>query len=68
LERLADRAFTCQPTLVPGVLQTSDYAAAVAGHSLLVRADHVKRIAELRAARAARLTAMGVVTHYLVRY
>lgn len=57
LERLADRAHVYQPTLIPGLLQTTDYATLIAERSLLVRADHIQRVVEFRAARAARLTA-----------
>jgi transcriptional regulator with XRE-family HTH domain len=56
LERLADRAYIYEPVLIHGLLQTPDYARAVAGESLLVRADHINRIVEFRAARAARLS------------
>jgi hypothetical protein len=56
LERLADRAYIYEPMLIPGLLQIDDYAAVVAGESLLVHADHMKRVVELRVARAIRLT------------
>lgn len=56
LERIADRAYVYEPVLIPGLLQTADYAQAVTKESLLVRADHVKRIVEVRMQRAARLS------------
>lgn len=56
LERLAGRAYIYEPVLIPGLLQTPDYARVVAGESLFVRADHIARVVEFRAARAARLS------------
>lgn len=56
LERVADRKFRYEPSAVPGLLQTRDYALAMAGSSMMVRADHVQRVVDFRMARAARPT------------
>jgi transcriptional regulator with XRE-family HTH domain len=59
LERVADRAFIFEKDVIPGLLQTPEYAAALTGTSMLVRADHVQRVVDFRMARAARLTDPG---------
>jgi hypothetical protein len=56
LERVADREFVYERDTVPGLLQTPEYATALTGRSMLVRADHVQRVVDFRMARAARLT------------
>lgn len=55
LERIADRVFTYEPTLIPGLLQTPEYATAVTEEALLVRADHAPRYVQFRAERVKRL-------------
>lgn len=55
LERLADREFVYEPNLIPGLLQTPEYASAVTSESLLVRADQVRDVVEFREARTAHL-------------
>lgn len=56
LERIADRLFVYEPTLIPGLLQTPEYATAITEEALLVRADHAPRYVQFRAERAKRLT------------
>lgn len=56
LERLADREFVYEPHLVPGLLQTPEYAAAVTAESLMVRADRHEDVVKFREARGKRLT------------
>jgi hypothetical protein len=56
LERIADRVFTYEPTIIPGLLQTPEYATAITEEALLVRADHAHRYVQFRAERAKRLT------------
>lgn len=56
LEGLAEREFTFEPTIIPGLLQTQEYAAAVTANSPRVRADHGERFVGFRMARTRRLT------------
>lgn len=56
LEGLADAEFTFEPTVIPGLLQTQDYAAAVTADSPRVRRDHGERFVNFRMARTRRLT------------
>jgi len=56
LEGLAEREFTFEPTIIPGLLQTQEYAAAVTAGSPRVRADHGDRFVGFRLARTRRLT------------
>jgi hypothetical protein len=57
LEALADAEFAFESTVIPGILQTREYAAALTASSPRVRADHVDRFVAFRTARARRLTA-----------
>jgi transcriptional regulator with XRE-family HTH domain len=56
LEGLADSEFTFEPTIIPGLLQTQEYAAAVTARSPRVRPDHGERFVGFRMARTRRLT------------
>ncbi len=56
LEGLAEREFTFEPTIIPGLLQTEEYAAAVTANSPRVRVDHGERFVGFRMARTRRLT------------
>lgn len=56
LERLADSTFVFEPVVLPGLLQTEAYAAAITADTPRVRGDHTERFVALRAARAQRLT------------
>jgi transcriptional regulator with XRE-family HTH domain len=56
LERLADNEFTFEPTVIPGLLQTPEYAAAITARSPRVRRDHEERFVAFRVARGTRLT------------
>lgn len=57
LERLAEREFVFEPIVIPGLLQTEEYAAAVTAATPRVRGDHNERFVGFRSARAGRLTA-----------
>lgn len=56
LERLADKEFTYEQVLIPGLLQTEDYAAALTIASPRVRPDRTQRFVEFRLTRQKRLT------------
>ena len=57
LESEASRILTYQPDVIPGLLQTPDYARRVlAQHPLTVMPYEIERSAQLRQARQARLT------------
>lgn len=56
LEGLAEREFVFEPVVIPGLLQTADYAAAVTAETPRVRADHGERFVGFRMARTRRLT------------
>jgi transcriptional regulator with XRE-family HTH domain len=56
LEGLATSEFNFEPTIIPGLLQTQEYAAAVTAKSPRVRPDHNERFVGFRLARARRLT------------
>jgi hypothetical protein len=56
LEGLADEEFTFEPTIIPGLLQTQEYAAAITASSPPVRRDHGERFVGFRMARTRRLT------------
>jgi hypothetical protein len=56
LEGLAEREFVFEPIVIPGLLQTEDYAAAVTAQTPRVRGDHGERFVSFRLARSRRLT------------
>jgi transcriptional regulator with XRE-family HTH domain len=56
LEGLAEQEFTFEPTIIPGLLQTQEYAAAITANSPRVRPDHNERFVGFRMARTRRLT------------
>jgi transcriptional regulator with XRE-family HTH domain len=56
LEGLAEREFVFEPIVLPGLLQTEEYAAAVTAETPRVRGDHGERFVGFRVARAGRLT------------
>lgn len=56
LERLAEREFVFEPIVLPGLLQTEQYAAAITAETPRVRGDHGERFVAFRIARASRLT------------
>lgn len=56
LEGLADAEFTFEPMVLPGLLQTEDYAQAITEATGFVRRDHNERFVSFRQARARRLT------------
>jgi hypothetical protein len=55
LERLADQEFTYEPTVLPGLLQTESYAAALTTASPRVRQDRASRFVAFRLNRQHRL-------------
>ena len=55
LEGLATAEFAYHPLVIPGLLQTRDYVAALAVGSPFLRPDHYNRVVEFRLARQARL-------------
>lgn len=56
LEGLAEAEFVFEPLVLPGLLQTEEYAEAITRATGFVRADHTERFASFRLARARRLT------------
>ncbi len=56
LEGLAETEFVFEPIIIPGLLQTEQYAAAVTARTPRVRADHSDRFVGFRIARTRRLT------------
>ena len=56
LEGLAATEFVFEPIIIPGLLQTEQYAAAVTARTPRVRADHSERFVGFRIARTRRLT------------
>lgn len=56
LEGLAESVFCVQPWVIPGLLQTEEYAAAVTANSRSIRQDHGERFVSFRMARTRRLT------------
>jgi transcriptional regulator with XRE-family HTH domain len=56
LEGLAESEFVFEPIIIPGLLQTEGYAAAVTAGTPRVRADHSERFVGFRMARTRRLT------------
>jgi len=56
LEGLADGAFVFESMVVPGLLQTEEYAQALTLGTGFVRPDHAERFVSFRQTRARRLT------------
>lgn len=56
LEALAEREFVFEPVILPGLLQTEDYARAITAATPRVRPDHGERFVGFRMARARQLT------------
>jgi transcriptional regulator with XRE-family HTH domain len=56
LEGLAESEFVFEPIIIPGLLQTEQYAAALTANTPRVRADHSERFVGFRVARTRRLT------------
>lgn len=56
LEGLAESEFVYEPVVVPGLLQTEEYAQALTRATGFVRPDHSERFVSFRLARARRLT------------
>jgi transcriptional regulator with XRE-family HTH domain len=56
LEGLADAEFIFEPMIIPGLLQTADYATVITAETPRVRPDHGERVVNFRLARANRLT------------
>jgi transcriptional regulator with XRE-family HTH domain len=56
LEGLAESEFIFEPIIIPGLLQTEQYATAVTARTPRVRADHSERFVGFRLARTRRLT------------
>jgi hypothetical protein len=56
LEGLAESEFVFEPIIIPGLLQTEEYAAALTANTPRVRADHSERFVGFRIARTRRLT------------
>lgn len=57
LERLATAEFVFEPILLPGLMQTEDYARELSRAARRVRPDHAEQVVELRMGRAQRLSA-----------
>jgi hypothetical protein len=56
LEGLAEAEFCFEPMVLPGLLQTEEYAQAITEATGFVRRDHSERFVSFRQARARRLT------------
>ncbi|MGH3621603.1 MAG: helix-turn-helix domain-containing protein [Sciscionella sp.] len=63
LEGLAEREFLFEPMIIPGLLQTEDYANTVTTGTPRVRPDHGERVVSFRLARARRLTDASTPLH-----
>ncbi|MCC8244027.1 helix-turn-helix domain-containing protein [Saccharothrix luteola] len=55
LEALAQREFVFEPILLPGLLQTEDYARELTNAAIRVRPDHAERLVEFRLQRSRQL-------------
>lgn len=55
LEGLAESEFVYEPLVLPGLMQTEEYAQAVTGATGFVRQNHTERFVSFRLARARRL-------------
>lgn len=56
LEALAESVFTFEALVIPGLLQTQEYAAAMTASAKSLRPDHGERFVRFRMARTRRLT------------
>lgn len=56
LERLASKEFVFEPIVIPGLLQTEDYARELSRAGRRVRDDRADQLVEVRMERARRLT------------
>jgi transcriptional regulator with XRE-family HTH domain len=56
LEGLAEAEFAFEPMIIPGLLQTEDYATAITAETPRVRPDHGERVVNFRLTRANRLS------------
>jgi transcriptional regulator with XRE-family HTH domain len=56
LEGLAETEFVFEPMVLPGLMQTEEYAQAITEATGFVRRDHSERFVSFRLARAMRLT------------
>lgn len=56
LERLSTKEFVFEPIVIPGLMQTEDYARELSRSSQRVRLDHSERVVEVRMERAHRLS------------
>ena len=66
LEGMATTVFAYEPVLIPGLLQTTDYANELTAKAILVRGDDIDRFVELRMARAERLTMEPRLNYHVV--
>lgn len=66
LEGLASTEFVYEPLVIPGLLQTAEYAEELTRATSFVRPDHSERFVSFRLARAARLTADSPLTLHTV--
>ncbi|MGA8112437.1 MAG: helix-turn-helix transcriptional regulator [Actinocatenispora sp.] len=66
LEGLATSEFVYEPTLIPGLFQTQEYAEELTRATGFVRPDHSERFVSFRLARAGRLTENHPVTCHVV--
>lgn len=55
LERLATKEFVFEPIVIPGLMQTENYARELSRSSQRVRVDHSERVVEVRMERGQRL-------------
>lgn len=62
MEDAADEVWTYQPTFVPGLLQTPEYAEAIIALNLDRATEDVQRLVQLRADRQRRLTGEAPLT------
>jgi transcriptional regulator with XRE-family HTH domain len=66
LEGLADTEFLFEPMVLPGLMQTEDYAQAITTSTGFVRRDHSERFVSFRLARAKRLNDDDPVTVHAI--
>lgn len=66
LEGLATTEFVYEPAVIPGLLQTEEYAQELTRATGFVRPDHTERFVSFRLARASRLTETEPLTLHAV--